>query len=127
MGFLSDNSSEEFNSSPEELKSGIHNFLEHIWHEIEPIVIEFLTYCLIIFFVALVTFVTKSFVPEKIENTLNNIKYFLIVSVIGLLTVRTIIVVLIRALGSLSKEGRKAFEIEKSNKPDSREKSVDSE
>ena len=89
-------------------------FFSHIWNEIEPVVTEFCSYILIIFLVYFVTWITESFVPEKIKDILNYIKYFLIIAVVGLLTVRTIILVSIRSIGSLAKEGKKVFSTEDS-------------
>lgn len=101
-------------NSPHKKLGKIGEFLKHIWNEIEPVVIEFFSYVVIIFLVYFVTGITESFIPEKIKDILDNIKYFLIVAIVGILTIRTIILVIIRSVGSLAKEGKKVFSTEDS-------------
>lgn len=109
----SNNQSDESKEWHKRLLSGLYDFAVDVWVEVEPIVIELSTYFIIIIFVALVAQLTESFVPEKIKEVLNNIKYFLLISVVGLFSVRTILVVIIRALGTLNKERKKTFTSEK--------------
>jgi hypothetical protein len=109
----SENQNDKSQKWHKKLLAGLYDFCAGVWVEAEPIIIELFTYLIIIFFVAFVALLTESFVPEKIKETLNYIKYFLLISVIGLFSIRTIIVVIIRALGTLNKERKKTFTPEK--------------
>jgi hypothetical protein len=84
-------------------------FLKHLWHDAESIASELCVYVLILAFVFIASPLLYLFCPPELFPIVHALKKILIVSVLGLLTVRTICTFALRVVKSLRKEAGSAL------------------
>ena len=78
--------------------------LKDFWHEIEPIVLDWLVFLFIIFSLTIITNLTNDYIPPEFKEAISKIKSFLVIGSLSLSTFNTLCRILIRIVKSIIKE-----------------------